>query len=73
MTKIIAAKIEGSNISLLDLNGNRVTRVTTSLNGGENWEGAYVNGDIVVGTTSRGSVVTWELRDKFAPICRGRR
>jgi len=74
MNKVIGAKIEGSNISLLDRNGNRVGAAgSPGMASGEHWVGAVVNGDILVGTTSRGVVVMWQLRDGSTPVIVGRR
>lgn len=74
MTKIIAAKIEGNNISLLDRNGNRVGAAgSPGMASGEHWVGAVVNGNILTGSTSRGAVVIWELRDGSNPVIVGRR
>ena len=74
MNKVIAAKIEGSNISLLDRNGNRVGYAgSPGMTAGEQWVGAVVNGNILTGTTSRGAVVIWELREGSTPVIVGRR
>lgn len=59
----VAAKIEGSSITLLDRQGNRVGAAGSAGMGGEHWVGAVVNGNLLVGTTNRGTVVMWELRE----------
>ncbi len=74
MNKVIAAKIEGSNISLLDRNGNRIGYAgSPGLSYDERWANAYVNGNIVVGTTTKGRVVTWEIRGESTAVVVGRR
>lgn len=74
MNKVIAAKIEGSNITLLDRQGNRIGAAgSPGMASGEHWVGAVVNGDILVGTTSRGIVVMWQLREGCTPVLVARR
>ena len=74
MSKPIAAKIEGENISVLDLHGNRVGYAgSPGMGTGEHWVSAVVNGNILVGTTNRGAVVMWELREGSTPTVVGRR
>ncbi|MEN9677410.1 MAG: hypothetical protein RIS76_3306 [Verrucomicrobiota bacterium] len=73
MNKVIAAKIEASNISLLDRNGNRIGYAgSPGMAAGEHWVGAVVNGNILTGSTSRGAVVIWELREGSTPVIVGR-
>lgn len=70
----VAAKLEGSNITLLDRQGKRVGAAgSPGMASGEHWVGAVVNGDILVGTTSRGIVVMWQLREGSTPVIVGRR
>ena len=74
MNKIIAAKIEGNNISLLGRNGTCLGYAgSPGMASGEQWVGAVVNGNILTGTTSRGAVVIWELREGSTPVIVGRR
>jgi hypothetical protein len=74
MRKIIAAKIEWGNISLLDRNGSRIGYAgSPGMASGEHLVGAVVNGNTLVGTTNRGAVVIWELREGSAPVIVGRR
>ena len=73
MNKVIAAKIEGNNITLLGRNGNCLGYAgSPGMASGEHWVGAVVNGNILTGTTSRGAVVIWELREG-SPVIVGRR
>ncbi len=74
MAKPVAAKIEGNSITLLDYQGNRVGYAgSPGMAAGEHWVGAVVNGINLVGTTSRGAVVIWELREGSTPVVVGRR
>lgn len=74
MAKPVAAKIEGNGITLLDYQGNRVGYADSpGMATGERWAGAVVNGTNLVGTTSRGAVVIWELRENSSPVVVGRR
>lgn len=74
MAKPVAAKIEGGNITLLDHQGNRVGYAgSAGMASGEHWVGAVVNGINLVGTTNRGAVVIWELREGSTPVIVGRR
>ena len=74
MAKPVAAKIEGNSITLLDYQGNRVGYAgSAGMASGERWVSAVVNGINLVGTTSRGAVVIWELREGTTPMVVGRR
>ena len=74
MAKPVAAKIEGSNISLLDRNGSCIGYAgSPGMASGEHWVSAVVNGNILTGSTSRGAVVIWELREGSTPVIVGRR
>jgi hypothetical protein len=74
MAKPVAAKIEGNSITLLDHRGNRVGYAgSAGMASGELWVSAVVNGNILSGTTSRGTVVLWELREGTTPVIVGRR
>jgi|GEM_PF-3247094 len=74
MAKPVAAKIEGGHITLLDQQGNRVGYAgATGMAADEYWVGAVVNGINLVGTTNRGAVVIWELREGSTPVIVGRR
>lgn len=74
MNNTTSARINGQNIELFDRNGNRVNYASaTGMGADEKWTAAYVNGNHLIGTTNRGHMVTWELRDGSSPSVVGRR
>lgn len=61
-TQYIAAKIEGRNIALIDKNGYRASGVSSpGMAGGETFVTACINGNYLVATTSRNTVITWNI------------
>jgi hypothetical protein len=61
--KYIAAKIEGKNIALIDKNGYKAGYASTpGLAYDEKFTMACINGDYLVGTTSRNTVITWDIK-----------
>jgi hypothetical protein len=61
-TTYIAAKIEGKNIALIDKNGFRAGGVgSPGLAWDEVFTAAYISGNHLVGTTSKNTVITWDI------------
>ena len=61
-TRYIAAKIEGRNIALIDKNGYRASGVgPPGMAWDEVFTAAYINGNYLVGTTSKNTVITWDI------------
>ena len=60
--KLIAAKIEGKNIALIDTNGFRAAYAGSP---GLAWDeciaNAVVNGNFLVATTSKNTVISWDI------------
>ena len=73
MNEAIAAMIDGPCIALLNRNGSKVGYASVAAMGSDRWVNACVNGNILVGTTERGMVVTWMLRDGSSPSLLSRR
>lgn len=74
MSTAVAARINGKTIELFDRNGNSVNSAgATGLAYDEKWVNAYVNGNLLVATSDRGTMVTWELRPNSSPVVIGRR
>jgi hypothetical protein len=70
-TKYIAAKIEGRNIALIDHNGFRASGATSpGLAYNEVFTSAYVNGNHLVATTSKNTVITWDITGSPSVIVR---
>ena len=60
--QLIAAKVEGRNIALIDKSGFRASYASaTGLAFDEVFTSAYINGSFLVGTTSRNTVITWDI------------
>ncbi len=58
----IAAKIEGKNIALIDKSGFRGSYASaTGLSHDEVFTAANLNGNYLVGTTSKNNVITWDV------------
>lgn len=61
-TQPIAARINGKNIELFDINGTRVGYASSSgMAYDEKWVSASVNGPYLVATSDRGTTVTWQV------------
>jgi hypothetical protein len=61
-TQLIAAKLEGRNIALIDKNGFRANYAgSPGLAHDEVFTSAYINGNYLVGTTSKNTVITWDI------------
>ena len=59
---------------IFDRHGNRINYAgATGMAYDEKWISAYVNGNVLVATSDRGTMVTWELRDNNSPVVVGRR
>jgi|APGre2960657444_1045066.scaffolds.fasta_scaffold30435_2 hypothetical protein len=70
----VAAKINGQVIELYDRHGTRVNFVSaTGMAYGEKWVSAYVNGNILVATSERGTLITWQLGENGSVVVVGRR
>ena len=60
--QLIAAKIEGKNIALIDTNGFRAAYAgSPGLAFDEVFSSAYMNGSFLVATTSKQTVITWDI------------
>ncbi len=61
-TKYIAAQIVGKNIMLIDKNGYRGSGASSpGLAWDETYTSAYINGNFLIATTSRNTVITWDI------------
>ena len=60
--QLIAAKIEGRSIALIDTNGFRAAYAgSPGLAWDEVFTSACVNGNFLVATTSKNTVITWDV------------
>ena len=60
--QLIAAKIEGRNIALIDTNGFRAAYAgSPGLAWDECFTNVVVNGNFLVATTSKNTVITWDI------------
>jgi hypothetical protein len=71
--QLIAAKIEGKNIALIDTNGFRAAYAGSP---GLAWDKCFtnvaVNGNFLVATTSKNTLITWDI-STGSPIVVSRR